>query len=302
LRINLLAAVSMFVFGLLVSCTGRETPPAGPVAVVSILPQRWFVERIAAGRFPVTVLAGPGQNPHNYEPSPRQMTDLTGAAFWLLSGTEFEISLKPKIAALFPGLLIIDGTEGVRFRTLEDHEDEDETRAGNGHIDRHTWLGSGPAKIMAVHILNVLIDIDPSGAALYRTNYDALLRDIDGEYNTLRTELAPLRGRTVLVYHPSFGYFLDEFGLIQKAVETGGKEPAPRMLRKLMEEARQERAAAIFVQAQFPLQIAQILAAALNMETVPLDPLSPDWLANIRVMGETLAKSLSSGGGPAAVR
>jgi zinc transport system substrate-binding protein len=296
---------ALFIFlGLLVSCSGRETPSPGPAAVVSILPQRWFAGRIAGGRLPVVVLVGPGQNPHNYEPSPKQMGDLAGAAFWLLSGTEFETGLKPKIAALFPGLLIIDGTEGVRFRTLEEHadEEEDEDEAHAGDIDRHTWLGSGPAKIMAAHILYALIDLDPSGAALYRTNYEALLRDIDAEYDTLRAELAPLRGRTVLVYHPSFGYFLDEFGLIQEAVETGGKEPTPRMLRKLMEEARRERAAAIFVQAQFPLQTARILAAALNMETVPLDPLSPDWLANIRIMGEALKTSLSFGGGPAEAR
>jgi zinc transport system substrate-binding protein len=286
------------------ACFGWKIPPAGPAAVVSILPQRWFVERIAGGRFPVTVLAGPGQNPHNYEPGPKQMADLAGAAFWLLSGTEFELGLKPKIAALFPGLLIIDGTEGVRFRTLEEHGDEgeDEVHAGDPHIDRHTWLGSGPAKIMAAHILNTLIDLDPSGAVLYRINYEVLLEVIDNEYDALRTELAPLRGRTVLVYHPSFGYFLDEFSLVQEAVETGGKEPTPRTLRKLMEKARQEKAAAILVQAQFPLQTARILAAALNMETVPLDPLAPDWLANIRSMGEALKKSLPFSGNPAAMR
>jgi zinc transport system substrate-binding protein len=97
------------------------------------------------------------------------------------------------------------------------------------------------------------------------------------------------------VYHPSFGYFLDEFGIIQEAVEAGGKEPSPRQLGNLIEKARRERAAVIFVQAQFPAAAARTAAAAIGAELVPLDPLSPDWLANIRAMGEALKKAALPG-------
>jgi zinc transport system substrate-binding protein len=58
-----------------------------------------------------------------------------------------------------------------------------------------------------------------------------------------------------------------------------------------MEDARQEGAAAIFVQAQFPVQAARTAAASIGAELVALDPLSPDWLANIRLMGEALQKA-----------
>jgi zinc transport system substrate-binding protein len=94
------------------------------------------------------------------------------------------------------------------------------------------------------------------------------------------------------VYHPSFGYFLDEFGIRQEAVETGGKEPGPRTLNRLIDRAKQEGAAAIFVQAQFPVNAAKTVAAAAGAELVSLDPLSPGWLANIRLMGEALKKAL----------
>jgi zinc transport system substrate-binding protein len=216
------------------------------------------------------------------------MAALAEAAFWVLSGTEFEIGLRPKIAALFPSLPIIDGTEGVRFRPLEARGGG----AGEAGIDRHTWLGAEPAKIMAAHIRDALAAADPAGAAVYEENCAALIEDIDAEFGALRAALAPLRGRTVFVYHPAFGYFLDEFGVLQEAVETGGKEPTPRVLGELMEKARRERAAAIFVQTQFPLRTAKSMADALGLDLIPLDPLSPDWLANIRVMGEALGRSV----------
>ena len=93
------------------------------------------------------------------------------------------------------------------------------------------------------------------------------------------------------MYHPSFGYFLDEFGIRQEAVETGGKEPGPKDLSRLIALAKQERAAAIFVQAQFPVNAAKTVAQAAGAELVSLDPLAPDWLANIRRMGEALQKA-----------
>jgi zinc transport system substrate-binding protein len=111
------------------------------------------------------------------------------------------------------------------------------------------------------------------------------------EFNSLKKELEPLRGKTVFVYHPAFGYFLDEFGILQEAVETGGKEPTPRVLGQLIERARAEKVKVIFVQAQFPAESARTAAAAAGAELVSLDPLAADWLSNIRIMGEALQKA-----------
>jgi zinc transport system substrate-binding protein len=227
------------------------------------------------------------------------MAALARARTWILSGAEFELALRPKIEALFPGLPLVDGTAGVQFRALEEHADEaaahEDGLSDNDHghddgIDRHTWLGREPAKIMAAHILTALIDLDPDAEnqALYRENYRALIQDIDREFDRLREELAPLRGTVVLVYHPAFGYFLDEFGIRQEAVETGGKEPTPRALARLITTARERRPRAIFVQAQFPTQPARAVADTLGADLLALDPLAPDWLLNIRRMGAAL--------------
>jgi zinc transport system substrate-binding protein len=264
------------------------------------MPQAYFAGRIAGGLAEPVVLAGPGQNPHNYEPTPRQFSELAGAAVWVLSGTEFEISLRPKIESLFPGLPIVDGTEGVRFRNLEarGHKGEEDEREGSSggasstERDRHTWLGPEPAKIMALHIRDALCAADGVNAEVYRKNCEALVRDIEEAFDDLRRELAPLRGRTVFVYHPAFGYFLDEFGIIQEAVETGGKEPTPRVLGRLIEKARAEKVKVIFVQAQFPSEAARTAAAAAGAELVSLDPLAADWLSNIRTMGEVLKRAI----------
>ena len=278
---------------LLISCS-RQAAQDGLLLAVSIPPQKWFISQIAGDKARVIVLAGQGQNPHNYEPSPKQIQSLTSAGAWILSGAEFEISLLPKVAAIFPNLLIIDGTEGVKFRTLEEH-DHDEYGHDDEHssleIDRHTWFGREPAKILAAHTRDALSLIDNANEEYYNEKCETLMRLIDDEFDRLKIELAPLEGKSVFVYHPSFGYFLDEFGIFQEAVEEGGKEPSPRQLNNLLAKLNEERPAAIFVQAQFPVNAAKTLAASAGAQLIDLDPLAENWLENIRLMGQTLSRT-----------
>ncbi len=278
-----------------------------PIIVVSILPQQYFVERIASERVNTLVLVGPGQSPHSYEPAPTQMSELAKAKAWVTSGTDFEIGLEPKIAALFTGLRIIHGTDGITFRAMEEHDHEEgehleedehleegEHLEGTDHennIDRHSWLGREPAKIMAAHIRDALIDIDPALADEYQKNYQELTQEIDETFDALVSSLSPLKGKTVLVFHPSFGYFLDEFGIAQSAIETGGKEPTAKALTELIARAKAERVPAIFVQTQFPVNAARAIAKEAGAQVVPLDPLAPDWLDNIQRMGDALRKA-----------
>jgi zinc transport system substrate-binding protein len=287
---------------------------AKPRVAVSILPQSYFVKRIGGDTVSVMVLVGPGQSPHTYEPSPRQLEELSRAKAWILSCTDFEDRLKPKVLSLYPNLNIVDGTQGVKFRKLEAHEHEGENTkehqqegqkgalAAKGQAlatphkedlerDRHTWLGREPAKILAAHVRDTLIRIQPTQADLYRKNFQSLVDEIDSTFEGLKKDLSPMNGQTVYVFHPAFGYFFDEFGIQQEAVETGGKEPNPKTLAELVKRAKEDKVKVIFVQAQFPSQAAQTLAAQLSAEVLPLDPLAEDWLANIRRMGETLRKA-----------
>jgi len=275
----------------------NEKTAGGKLSVtVSILPQKYFLERIGGDHITVQVLAGEGQNPHSYDPTPKQMASFANTSAWILSGTDFEIALKPKIVSQYPSLIIVDGTEGVIFRKMEQHSHEGEEHHGEKggiNIDRHTWLGRKPAEIMAMHMHDVLIRIDPAGKDYYESNYQSLVKDIAAVFGNMKKTLKPLKGKAVLVFHPAFGYFLDEFGIKQKAVETGGKEPNAKALTKLIKEAKADKTPAIFVQSQFPVNAAKTVADAVGAEVVMLDPLSPDWFENIKRMGSALESSLT---------
>ncbi|MBN2859101.1 MAG: zinc ABC transporter substrate-binding protein [Sphaerochaetaceae bacterium] len=274
----------------------KEQPEQPQLTVaVSILPHQAAVDRISGGLASSVVLVGPGQSPHAYEPTPRQMSELSQADLWLLSGTEFEHALEDKIAELYPDLNIIDGTEGVTFRTLEDHDHDEKEHDAEGPEegrDQHTWLGREPYIQFIDHALQAMKRHDPANAAVYEQNAAAYLTEINESFESLRADLAYLEGETVLVFHPAFGYFLDEFGLDQEAIETGGKEPTARVLSSIINEAVEDGIKTVFVQEQFPTSAAESVADAIGGSVVALNPLAYDWLENIRRMGDALKDSL----------
>lgn len=306
-RSILLASSLLFAAGLAFAAgTGAPAAPgaAAPgaaakrlVVAVSVLPQAYFVERVGGDRVRAFALVGPGQSPHSYEPTPRQMAELGQASLWLTVGIEFEHGLKPKVAKLYPALKIRDNAAGVVFRKLEEHGHEEAGEEGESHDegeegrDPHAWLGRQGSKAMAAEVRDALSLLDPSGAPFYARNYEALARDIDAVFAGLAARLGSLKGRPVFVYHPAFGYFLDEFGIEQVAVETGGKEPTQKGLSALVARAKAEKAAAVFVQAQFPTAAARSLASSIGAAVVPIDDLAPDWLSNLARMGEALLKA-----------
>ena len=96
-----------------------------------------------------------------------------------------------------------------------------------------------------------------------------------------------------IVFHPSWGYFADAYGLVQLPIETGGHEPGPRGLATLIERGREAGARAVFVQPQFSERSARAVAEALDARTVTADPLARDYVDNLRRLGAEVAGALA---------
>jgi zinc transport system substrate-binding protein len=275
----------------MLSACSKQTTQEGILIALSITPHSWFVSKIAGDKAATLTLISTGQNQHTFEPTPKQIQSLASANAWILSGSEFETGLRPKVEKLFPKTLIVDGTQGVKFRLIEENKNDSDNHSYL-ELDRHTWLGREPAKILAAHIRDTLCTLDNKNEEYYNKRYELLIEEIDEEFEKLKISLAPLNGRSIFVFHPCFGYFFDEFGIKQEAVEVGGKEPSPRELNNLITKIKEEQAVAIIVQTQFPTNAAKTLASSAGLEVIFLDPFSYNWLENIRIIGQALIRCI----------
>ena len=93
-----------------------------------------------------------------------------------------------------------------------------------------------------------------------------------------------------MVHHPAWGYFAQEYGLEQVAIEHEGKEPDVRQLAELIQRARRDGVQVVFAQPQFDPASAELVAAEIGARVELLDPLAYDWATNLRHVARRIAE------------
>lgn len=264
---------------------------------VSILPQKYFAERLLENNGEVEVLIGAGMSPHTYEPLPQQMSKLSRADIFFTVGIPFEKVIISRLKNLCNKLQFVatdENIEKIKMESHHHHNEEhhhDEVHNHEMGLDPHFWLDPIKASKMAENMAKALIDTKSELADSINEN----LKKIKAEMAKLDEELAQklvlFKRKTMLVFHPAFGYFANRYGIIQKAVEIEGKEPAPRQLAELIRNCRAEGIKIIFVQKQFPVATAQTISRSIGGRVVAIDPLSEDYVNNLKSMAEAIVSS-----------
>lgn len=273
-----------------------QTLATPPLAVyVSILPQKYFVERIAGEYARVQVLVKPGKSPSTYSPSPDQIKELTTSDIFFRIGVPFENGFLHKIKAISGAIQIVDTRKGIMLREMKshDHNETDHNQTDEQDPtgkDPHIWMSPLLVKTQARTMAAALISFDPENSTAYEQNLEIFIRELDGLHKRLAATLDPFQGETIFVFHPVFGYFTDTYGLNQMAIETMGKAPRGKQLSAIIKKAKLNKTRVLFVQPQFDRHAAQKISAAIKGTVVSIDPLAFDYLSNM----ETIARAIGS--------
>ena len=295
---------------LLSACTPRHAP-ADPSAddsnpaqemltiTVSIPPQKYFVERIGGDFVRVNVMSPPGADPHSYEPKPEQMRALSNSAAYYTIGVEFEQTWMERIQSANPQMLIVDSTTGIERLPVPTHLNEnnsdhtphpaEETQG----LDPHVWTSPRLAKIIAQNIYQSLADLDAAHQPEFQKNLQALNLDIDLLDASIRHTLQGEQNAAFLVFHPSWGYFAQEYGLQQIAVEIGGQEPSPQELAQVIDTAKKQNIHIIFAQPEFSDKTAQTIAHEIQGKVLMISPLAEDWMTNLQAVADAFAEAFA---------
>jgi zinc transport system substrate-binding protein len=286
---------NMFLFSLIVlllvsgfNCNDDTVESNESIEVyVTIPPQAYIVEQIGGEHINIHVLVEPGQSPHTFELSPRQMMSLGNAKIYFGAGFPFEKILSKKIQASHPNLII--------HNTMPEH---DHDRPNSGHyIDPHVWLSPHMVKKIAEDISIALQDINHENATYYTDKLFSFNESVNMLHEQIGEMLAPYKGSAFYVFHPAFGHFADTYGLRQVAVEVEGKSPSPRQIEQLINQAKAEGVQIVFTQPQFDKKSAETIADAIGGIVVSMDPLERDVLQNMQNMANMIEKALNPDSG-----
>ncbi|NLO16640.1 MAG: zinc ABC transporter solute-binding protein [Arcobacter butzleri] len=289
--------IKIAVFGFVLFATSLQ---AKVNTIVSIVPQKSFVEAIGGDLVNVSVMVLPGSSPHSYEPKPSQMKELNSAEIYFAMGVEFENVWLNKFKNQNKNLKIIDTTKGIEKIDMLEHHHHDEEHKDHHHDhddededgkDPHIWTSLENIKQIAKNIVDALIEADQINQAKYQANYEVFIQKVISVDKEIRVILQNTpKNSKFMVFHPAFGYFAKEYGLVQIAVEVEGKEPKPSSLAKLIDEAKEQNIRAIFTQPEFSDKSANIIAKELKIDVIKVSPLNPKWDENLINLAKSIAK------------
>ncbi|HPN89046.1 MAG TPA: zinc ABC transporter substrate-binding protein [Candidatus Omnitrophota bacterium] len=265
--------------------------------ITTIEPFAYFIEEITKEKAVVSVMIPSGANPHTYEPLPSQLTGLSSADLYVKvgSGIEFETTWMDKLISLNKKMKICNASNGIPLIPMEEHGEKEANDHKHKHtekFDPHIWTSLKNAIIIIENILKSLIAIDPSHKDIYTQNAQNLTLKITACIKEIEKQTSHLENKTLLVFHPAWGYFAKDFGLKQKSVEKYGKESTPQKLARLIKDAKRNNIKIIFASPQFSQKSARIIAQEINGTVHLIDPLSKNYIESLKTMINILTKNI----------
>jgi len=254
--------------------------------ISSILPEQALIQAIGGDKVSVSLMVKPGNSPHTYEPKPSQMREVSHADLYLAIGVEFEEVWLPRFRAQNRQMRVIDISRGVKKLSISGGEEKE-----GEHHDPHIWTSPANVKILAKQILSALLEADAAHQDYYQNNYSALIQKVektDREITQLLQNL-PVEKKAFIVFHPSWGYFADAYGLTQIPLEIDGKAPKPRAIQKLITQARKQHIHTILTSPEFSDAVAKQIAETLQANVLKISPLDANWSQNLIRLAKEIA-------------
>lgn len=264
-----------------------------PKIAVSIAPQAFIIKELLGNLADVETLVPPGAAAETYAPKPSQLTALSSARAYFTIGFSFEDILLPKIKPTCPNLAIFDMRHNVKLIKMTNHMHNGKPCAcGNSPYDPHIWVSPKRMITIAETAMLQLVSLFPEWEQTIRENHLSLNQKLVETHQYIEQLLKPYHGSSFYIYHPGFGYFAQDYGLQQVALELNGKAPSSKQMSYFIRRAREENIKIIFVQRQFAADSAEALARVIRAEIVRVENLSEDYIATAKETAEKIIHAL----------
>jgi zinc transport system substrate-binding protein len=263
----------MLVLGLLAAaltaCSNGTNRDDGITQVaVAFSPIEEIVRQVGGDKVGVITLVPPGEEAHEYDPTPKQLTQLAEADVVFYLGQGFQPNVEKALESLPASVQRVDLLAGLTLLPVTsqlpgtDGDAEGETLADGN--DPHVWLSPRNMRAMADAVATQL------GSTADAATYDAALAALDSEF---AAGLARCRSPYIVSSHRAFAYLADAYGLQAVAIAgvSPSEEPSAKTLEAIAAFARSNDVTTIFFEENLPEDLAKTLADEVGATTGVLD-------------------------------
>jgi zinc transport system substrate-binding protein len=237
----------------------------------SFYPLYFFASQIGGNKVKTVNITPAGAEPHDYEPTPKDIATIDNSKLIVLNGAGLEAwgdKITPDLNANH--ISVVKATFGI---TLLNNPDAEEAK--NTPYDPHAWVNPITAKTEVENILLGFEKADPVNKDFYDANAAKLnqhLDQIDAEY---KEGLSRCRQKSIVTSHAAFGYLAQQYGLTQVPIAglSPDAEPSAQQLAQIADYAKKNQIKYIFFEALVNPKLSQTIANEVGAQTLVLNPI-----------------------------
>jgi ABC-type Zn uptake system ZnuABC Zn-binding protein ZnuA len=238
-----------------------------------------IARNIAGSRAAVSVLVPSGIDPHDFQPSPKDLAVVAQSRMLIVNGTGLEGWLTQGLNNIGGSRIVVTASQGLTGRTGGYGLGSPAAAGLSATVspagaDPHFWMDPVLVKTYVNNILNGFIQLDPAGQAVYRQNAIAYSAQLDGLDQWIRSQAAliPSTQRLLVTDHEDLGYFADKYGFQLIGAITpessSDAEPSASHIADLITQIRATGDKAIFLDIGTNTQLAEQICSEAGCRVV----------------------------------
>ncbi|WP_295235500.1 zinc ABC transporter substrate-binding protein [Veillonella sp.] len=303
-------AVGALVSTLLLGGCGSNSNEAtgeGLAVVTTVYPAYDIAKQVGGDKVQVTMLVPPGTEPHDWEPTVKDLKAVGKAKVFIYNGAGLEPTeklLAPDIIKDAKTVELASAVDVLPITTTEltsegeaahhDHEgeahhnhqhkdssqpataaqEEAEHDHHHGSVDPHIWLNPmNVAKEVDV-VVKAFSETDPANQAYYEANgkaYKEKLAALDTAYKAFANQVS---NKELVVTHEAFGYLANQYGFTQIGIMgiAPDAEPTPERMAAIINFVKAHQVKAIFSEELVNPKLANAIATETGAKVYKLNP------------------------------
>jgi len=249
----------------------KKTNESKLQAISSFYPLYEFSQRVGQEKVDVKLLVPIGIEPHDWEPTIKDIQQMQKSDLIIINGIGFESWLDKLNEMNYQGI-VVDTSLGIITNMNTSTISENHV---NKSKDPHIWLNPVFAKIQVKNIANAFSNSDPQNQQYYQENAANYIHELDSLDSKIRTELSGC-SHDFISFHDSFSYFAKEYNLTQHTIVSSYAphvEPTAKTLENIINTAKDLNIKVIFTEETADPKTSKVIANEIGGTIMVLSPL-----------------------------
>ena len=257
LLVIIILFISLFI---IVVLSQSDDSKEGLTIVTSFYPPAEFATQIAKEKINVINITSGGIEPHDFEPSPKDLVEIQNADLFIINGNDFDAWAEE----------LVEGNTEINALKLSEYIDSKLSAS-----DPHFWLDPVHSMDLVEVISEKINEIDPKNKDFYEQNTTQYIEELDKLNKEFQTELAVCTHRKVVVSHDAFSYLSNRysFEIINISGLSPEEEPSAKILTEISNTVRENEIKYIFYETLVRPDLADTIANETGATTLVLNPL-----------------------------